>query len=395
MWRIEHGSNFLELPNLFFPEHRKESFFDSGRIPDRAFLCDFPELGKSCASVNSLPGKGLAGQDIFGTVFFLLTCFEEHLDYPRDEHDRLASEATWLVRNSLQHRPVVDELLEVLLFLLKGSGISISRRPADYSFHYSCDVDCPAKWHGAGVPAQIRILLGALKKRSWGGLKKRAAAMSRLEADPAFTFYWILDVLEENGAKGAFYFKSGASSARYDVLYSLESAWAKRLIHEVDGRGHEVGFHPSYMTVLDEELFKQEFRVLRQAFSGNIDGDRQHFLRFLGASTWRMWEACDLRYDSTAGYSRKIGFKCGTAHEFPAYDLERRKELGLRERPLLAMDVAFLNTNQTFSDMFDAVASIGNQVKKFGGNMTLLWHNSVFETEDRKELFTQLIKHLM
>ena len=169
----------------------------------------------------------------------------------------------------------------------------------------------------------------------------------------------------------------------------------KDLLRLLTSQGHELGFHPSYGTAENPSAFFQEFKRVQEAAPALIRGGRQHYLRFLGSSTWKMWDDAGLEYDSTVGFNKVPGFRAGTAREYPVFDLHRRSQLTLKERPLIIMDCTLLEYgHNTIDDALDIAYQLAQNVRRHGGNMTLLWHNSYLETPDKRELFSQLLKHL-
>jgi hypothetical protein len=77
------------------------------------------------------------------------------------------------------------------------------------------------------------------------------------------------------------------------------------------------------------------------------------------------------------GYAAESGFRCGTSHPFPVFDIHSRETLPLLERPLLIMDVTFryyLNLSPEAS--MALCDKIIQQVRKHHGELIFLWHNS-------------------
>ena len=68
-------------------------------------------------------------------------------------------------------------------------------------------------------------------------------------------------------------------------------------------------------------------------------GGRQHYLQWANPTTWRNWDEAGLDYDCTLAFSEAVGFRTGTCHEYPVFDLVAGTPLGLRERPFQVMDV--------------------------------------------------------
>jgi len=393
-WRIHTPAGGLDLPNAFFPEAAPETFLDSARIPEKAHRVTFRD--NEYAAMFAAPTPEDPGVDILGTIFFLLTSFEDHLALPRDEYDCLRPESTWMGRNDLLLRPIVDELLDLLEYLLRRSEVNFPARRRDYAFVYSCDVDRPTLWHSMPWPLYLRELAGSLVKRfSPKEFAGRLAATFSAAHDPFYTFGWICEQLEAAGTSGCFNFGGQGNHPLYDMSYSLASPAIRDILALLTRRGHEIGFHPSYRAADDERVFKDELKGLKAAYSGDIRGGRQHYLRFKGASTWRWWEEAGLEYDSSLGYNGAPGFRCGTAREFPVFDLERRIRLSLCERPLIAMEGTLLHIlGFTHAETFDLLVSLSNTIRKSGGSMTMLWHNSTLVSFSDRELFKEAIKAL-
>ena len=182
---------------------------------------------------------------------------------------------------------------------------------------------------------------------------------------------------------------------RYDRPYCLAHPLIKKTVGLLSEVGHELGFHPSYNAQYVEGAFVDELKAVQEHAPTEITGGRQHYLRFNGAKTWQQWENAGLSWDSTVGYADAAGFKCGTARSFPVYDLLERKTLKLEERPLIFMEGALLrNPNLTHDEVFNQVHALGEMVKHYGGNMSMLWHNSKLRTAEEEELFLSLLQDL-
>jgi hypothetical protein len=396
VWRIEDEDRRLELPNLFFPEQNPEGFFDAGRIPHAACQTRSASDATSYAALFGIPEKGDAGLDIFGTIFFLLTSFEDHLNMPRDEHDRLRFATSWLGRNGLIQRPVVDELLDLLLRLLRKAGITVPVRRYPYTLLYTCDIDHPTLCFNASPRIFLRSLASSLIKRpSIRAAVNKILALHDARRDPYNTVSWICAQLERVNRTGCFFIKSGTGGSRYDDIFSLSAPHIQKMFSSLRQGGHSAGFHPGYATINDPALFFYELQHVKTSCPISLRGGRQHYLRFKGAPTWRMWAEAGLEFDSSLGFSAMAGFRCGTAKEFPVYDLERRVPLPLTEHPLLAMEVTLLeHMKLSHADAFDHMKNLGNTVRRYGGTMTLLWHNHTLCTDNDRELFSQTLSAL-
>jgi hypothetical protein len=352
--------------------------------------------GSHCTQTET----GLAlGVDIFGSVFFQLSRYEEIALQVRDEHDRFSAGAALAIGEGFVGRPLVNEYVEVLWAALVRLWPRLQRRRREFSERLSHDVDWPL--HRAGSPLRIaKTVIGDLLYRRDAGLAltRLQGALANVRGDPANdpynTFDLIMDLSERRGLRSAFYFMAGKTDARFDGTYSLEDPWIRGLMGRIHKRGHELGLHPSYGSFRDASIISAEHLALvRTCQRLDIEqaewGGRQHFLRWENPATWRAWEQAGLAYDSSLGFSQHRGFRCGTCFEYPVFDLVARKRLRLRERPLVVMDIALLtHTVASEDEKLAEIEALRSRCRLFGGEFTMLWHNSRLTSRRAKSLYT-------
>src|SRR5690606_866177 len=100
------------------------------------------------------------------------------------------------------------------------------------------------------------------------------------------------------------------------------------------------GLHPGSDAGRDVSYISAEKNALEKACGHPVTRSRQHYLRFTVPDTWRRLAGAGIAIDSTVGYAAEPGFRCGTSHAFPVFDIHRRETLPLLEQPLLVMDVS-------------------------------------------------------
>lgn len=344
--------------------------------------------------------------DLLGTVFYILTRMEEYQSSVRDEHDRFPASASHAFKNGYLHRPVVDELLEILWHCITLLWPRTERRKTDFRVVPSHDVDVPFVDALTTPRRWLRSLAGdLLKRRNYGRVFSRLANIPAIRRgdfrrDGNYTFNRIMDLSEKHGLRSAFYFKAGCTNRSYDDGYSIDHPYLRELLRDIHARGHEIGLHPSYETFQDPEETKKEFKKLRLVCDGEGVrqekwGGRQHYLRWEVPRTWRNWSEAGLDYDSSLSYADCAGFRCGTCHEFPVFDLERRDILPLRERPLIVMEGSLFGAQYMGLGGEKAVEMaliMKRACKRYEGQFTLLWHNSNFMTPSMWDYYEKIVK---
>jgi hypothetical protein len=341
------------------------------------------------------------GVDVFGSAFFMLTRYEELVAGRRDRHERFPADAALAVREHLLERPIVNEYLQLLWWALQRLWPRLERRPRSFRQLPSHDVDaplCPSR----GLRVLARRAGGDLVRRRDPGLaarRLRASLASRQpDRDVCNTFDFIMEHSERLGLRSAFHFMAGSSDPRFDAGYSLDDPWLRKLLRRIHERGHEIGFHPSYGTYRDAERTAAELERLRaiceqEAILQPTWGSRQHYLRFETPTTWRHLDAAGLAYDSTLTFPERPGFRCGVCFEYPVYDLERRRRLVLRERPLIVMEVSLLQYQSLeFDDALARIVELKRACRRFDGDFTLLWHNDHLVSRRERKLYVDALE---
>ena len=342
--------------------------------------------------------------DIFGGAFFCLSRYEELITGNRDNHQRFPAHASLASRFEFLHRPIVNEYLEILWRCLQMLWPRLERKPRKPRLLVSCDVDQPfrrTRLRGQQFNSVVGdIVLRYDPAAAW----KNFWAFHRLNQDfrndPFYTFEWMMDVCEAAGVKNAFYFICDVEHPVPDKRYTMDEPGIRYLLQRIRDRGHEVGLHTNYNSYLDKGLIQREFEALlaacdREGIQQDQFGGRQHFLRWEAPTTARLWDAAGLAYDSTLCFADHTGFRCGTCYEYPFYDLQERRVLRLRERPLIAMDTIVkaerymnLGYSARAQEVFIELKTV---CSKFNGDFALLWHNNNVVRSDAREIYQNVL----
>ena len=341
--------------------------------------------------------------DVVGSIFFMLSRYEEVSGTDRDQYGRFPATASLAVQRSFLQRPLVDEYIEVLWAAMCMVWPGLARRPTAGRMRVSCDVDEPyERWIRTPWLLAQGVAGALLRKRS------PAAAAARIQNawcsrhgdyrfDPHWTFPWYMDQLESNGCQGAFYFIATPGQTRYDCLYALAEPRMQALLASISARGHEIGLHGSFKTFQDGALVARERQRLiaacRQAgANARVTGNRQHYLRWDAGQTADHLDAAGFHYDASGGFPYDPGFRHGTTREFPMWSWIREGPLRLRQRPLMVMENAVLSgaDGARPGAALETMARLKRAALRYG-DFNLLWHNSRFTEAGDAALFRQIL----
>lgn len=316
--------------------------------------------------------------DLLATAFHLLSRWEEKRYSPLDSHDRFPDSAHILIRHQLAHRPVVNEYIAIMQHILEkitGQTVNYNRK---YSCYFTHDVDEVFrfnKWHSV-----FRILAGDLFLRKSIGavkdtLKHYFRSLQDDKKDPSYTFEYLYTLAKTNQCHSAFYFLPG-KKGEVDYRYCIDHLKVIEVIQNLAQKDCVIGFHPSYGAYEEQKQFEKELQRLA-AISGTATQEgRHHYLRVKMPDTLRIWEANQLKIDSSLGFSENIGFRCGICFPFHPFDYEQRTTLQLLERPLICMEVALRKQAANPDEFEQQLIDLAKVVAHYQGDFVLLWHNN-------------------
>ena len=345
--------------------------------------------------------------DIFGSMFFMLSRYEELITTERDSHERFPAWASVAYKANFLDRPIVNEYLEILWSCIHSIWPDLKRKERKAKNFITCDVDFPFKPSLYDLKKMI-FQAGRQVLIEYAPLKALSTLIKFVGNKIGFSFKddfrenisWIMDINEKAGNKVAFYFITHKTS-HFDSDENFNALKVRNLFKEIHQRGHEIGLHPGYNCYNNQENFKKTVDVLRRVLKQeNIKqdtfGGRMHFLRWDNSKTPQLCEDNGFVYDSTLMYSDKLGFRCGTSYEFTMYDLVNRKPFKLKQRPLIVMECTVIAPRYEGLGYSEKSMMRFNQFKErsnaYRGNFTLLWHNNHFTNKEDKIFYKELIK---
>ena len=358
----------------------------------------------SATSPVSTPTTQVLDFDLFGSLFFLLSRYEEAVVETRDNHDRFPSSASVLTKYDLLDRPIGNEYIELLWRTLKNLWPDLIRKKRTFRVLPSHDIDHPsANWRPSSATSlralrqgSFRAAASAWKNRLLYSARSRTKTWNK---DPNDTVDWIMDQSEHHNLTSAFYYIP-EKTHRHDPGMAIDHPHVEDQWLRIAKRGHELGLHPGYGTYLSPDKIKQGATLIRRqmdklGIQQSRLGGRQHFLRWKSPETAIAWDAAGLAYDSTLAFADRAGFRCGVCYEFPMYDLTHRCPLKLLQRPLVVMECTVIDDQYMgLGDgerAYDCMRRLKHECQKYQGDFTILWHNQRLRDEREKSLYSDVL----
>jgi hypothetical protein len=339
--------------------------------------------------------------DILGSIFFLLTRYEEIDSKDTDLFGRFHHEASLLYKENLLRRPLVNEYLEILKEEIIKIAPSVTFKKHTYTFSLSHDVDVPLTFQNPFTD-YLKKSFGDLYFRKSPELlirrmmgKMKYVLKDSFAGDPNNNFDFIMDEADKVGVKSLFNFIPVMGASPLDSHYDINHPFITRLFKTIAKRGFEIGFHPSFDSFESLNQTKKELDILNEALTRinlhSVKRGRQHYLRWTNPKTWQIWEEIGLEEDSSVGFGMINGFRAGCAYKYKVFNLETRKTLNLIEEPLIVMDVNS-DANSDPETVFKEVSYFSEVCHFFNGNFTLLYHNNYVLTKTQKFWYSEILK---
>ena len=337
-------------------------------------------------------GSLIFHDDLLKSAFYLLSGYQELNAKYRDRYDRFPYEL------SVQHKldkcqiPIVNYYFEKIYRGIEEfcqfHSIPFNRIQLfnNFGFFLSHDIDKVDTYTFKEV---IFILKQAF------GLSRRTLPLGRTwkhafhylinylnffnRKNPHWDFNYHLELEKKYSFKSTYFFLSGGTRNQ-DALYSFSEARIVNLFKILSDEDMEIGLHGSYNTPDNLDLFVKEKKYLEKYAGLKISGNRQHALRFFMDRTPQIYENAGIMFDSTLGFAEHEGFRNGYCHPFRLYDHENDRMIETIEIPLSVMDVTlFMYRKLSMADAMKEMDNLLEEIVKFGGVFSLLWHNGNFD----------------
>ena len=391
------------LKSSSMPQGRLEFLDCSGLFPTFREFKNLPVFMRGKAiEINISNDLIQIPVDIFGTIFFMLTRYEEYVNQARDSIGRFSMACSTLRDKDIYSYPIVDLYLILIaqIFSQLESDISIKRNVPTIAV--SCDVDHPFLY-GGNFKTKIKRLAGdVLRRRSF-----RAATLTALSffknMDDVDCYLksikFIIEVNRKLGNSVTFFFIPNSTHPN-DNNNTVTNSKIKNLMRLIIENGYKVGVHPGFLTSTNATLMCSAINDFKNIFlkissGGNKIYSRQHYLMWDVDQTPRLLAQNDVNVDCTLGFNDRPGFRAGTCHKFPLFDPKSQRMIGLIEMPLIAMEWSLLSPNYMGIEDMDAAKEMLLKLKQrcfsVEGCFSILWHNNHLLTENHKKLYEDII----
>lgn len=321
--------------------------------------------------------------DLLGSIFYVLSRFEEWLPYPTDEHGRFK------LTNSIQfhfgwlEKAICDRWTK---WMYDQLGL-------DYKVNFQViptfDIDNTFAYK---FKKGIRRSLSKAKDFLKGDKQriKERREVDKGARDPYDTFELISSIIKQNRFAKVFWLV--APLGKNDRNLSIDNEDHQALIRLINVDG-QVGLHPGYRTMEDNSALLLQKQGLENVLGRPVKSSRQHFLKFRISATYSSLLQVGIKHEYSMGFAEQPGFRAGTAHPHPWYNLSDEVITDLIIHPFVYMD-GTLNEYMGLSTdkAIQKIHELWDEVKEFGGDFIFIWHNETIGDYGRWKDWSRVLK---
>jgi len=335
------------------------------------------------------------GFDIFSSVFWLLSRYEEYQEHNTDAYNRFPAIESFAFKNGFLDLPVVDAWINYLGNLIHEKFSDIELREFMFKNITTIDVDSPWCYKNKGFLRNFAGLLRDSISLNIYNVKLRLSVLLNIMPDPWFKFDWLTEQAAAMEKRLLFFIHVG-DYGKYDKTTKYSGRSFSNFINSISNKA-DIGLHPSFKAALNKNRFAAEIKRLEALLNKKIQKSRQHFLVFSINEYYKLLMELGISEDYTMGFADKPGFRAGTSNSFYFYDLFDNQETKLLIHPFAVMDRT-LNSyeNKSVETAIDTINKLAKNVKQVEGTFISLWHNESlsdnFEWKGWLEVFMNSIR---
>ena len=369
--KINYSNEILEGTMLSIPQHAllQESTIQPQNIQIFEAL-ELPAFFK----IETVQTADLSF-DLLAMVFYLVSRYEEYLDFSEDEHGRFPAKESLAFKAGFLEEPLVDQWVMRLKSLLKNKYPSIEFSKRNYQFIASYDIDFAWSYKYKGMFRGIAAYARDLIQLKGANLWKRFKVQIGRSSDPYFVFDYLDDLHQKQRINPHYFFLLG-DYGRFDKSNQFTTKAFQQLIRDT-AQKYVVGIHPSYASNGDQPCLEKEINRLQSVTQQQVKKSRQHFLKLRFPQTYQSLLNQGIEADYSMGYAAQPGFRASIAQAFFWYDLSKEVTTNLKVHPFQLMDVSLkVYQKMDAEEALNYVRPLIDKTRAVEGCFVSLWHNS-------------------
>lgn len=327
-------------------------------------------------------GNSFLPYDIFATVFYFTSRYEEYSSNDLDKHQRFKAENSLAFKHKTLDKPFLNYLIDDFAQKLKQRFSQIELKKRKFNFLSTIDIDNAFAYANKGIRRNFGGAVKDLSALKFKNVVTRIKSNLNQDCDPYNTFS-IINSYGDETVTDLQYFVLIGDYSTYDKNPHYTNKNFRALLKKLSTRC-KVGLHPSYETYNDLNKIAIEKKRLEDITGKPVTSARCHFLRIKFPETYRAFIENGITDDYTMIYASKCGFRTGLCVPFKWFDLKRNEPTNLTIHPSTVMEGVLRDYNKLpVKEAGQQINNLLNEVKQFGGEFVSIYHNDSFVPEQK------------
>ncbi len=326
-----------------------------------------------------IPSDNHFNFDVFATIFYLISRYEEYLPHQTDKHGRYLASESFAFKNNCLELPMVNLWTDKIANILVSYYKEYKFPERKFDFLSTIDIDNAFAFKHKGFWRTVGGLAKSILKPQ--NLKYRIDVLCNKAEDPYDTYDYQDEIHQKYKVRPTYFFLIG-NYASFDKNIAFDNENFQHLVKKI-AITNTVGLHPSYLSNSNIDLLKEEKLRLEKIVEKSIIKSRQHFLKLSFPTTYQHLISVGITEDYSMGYAENIGFRASICSPYYFFDLEKNKITSLKIIPFCVMEAGLkYYQNNTKEEAIMNINKILELVKKVNGTFVSIWHNESLSDED-------------
>lgn len=342
--------------------------------------------------------EGDLGFDLFASIFYLITRYEEYLPHKKDLYGRYAHEQSVAFTEHFLHLPLVNIWLEDFRNDMVAKNPEFRISASKFSFVPTYDIDIAWSFRNKGFKRNMGGLMRLLVSGKFRQFFFRVSVIRKRKQDPFDAYQWMEELHRQYDFPPIYFFLVASEYGRHDKNTDVTNLEFQQLIQSISSK-YVIGLHPSWMSGDIPSQLTREKSMLEQITGQKLLRSRQHFIRFELPVTYRRLIALGIEHDHSMGYGSINGFRASYAGTYNWYDLKNEEQTPLQVHPFCFMDAnAYYEQKFTAEQALTELVQLYSAVYSVKGTLSIIWHNSFLGTGEEykgwRTIYQEFLSHV-
>lgn len=352
------------------------SMYNHGFLYDRGIKIIQPLTRSEGEQTEIFPGEsGDIPFDIFSSIFYFLSRYEEYLPFEKDAHGRFEANQSFAYRHQLLEIPIVDIYIQRLQEKLKSKFPEIICQEQYFKVVPSIDIDQAYLIKEKNSFRFLALCWRAIRKADVLTLRKMFEVRYTNASDPYDVYDEFDRIHMKHNLIPIYFILYSKKKTKFDININRKNRAFRKLIQRLANKAN-IGIHPSYYSKSNTKIIEEEVHYLSATSNQAINTSRQHFLKMRMPYTYKSLISIGIEHEYTMGFASMPGFRAGTSRSFRFYDLKQEQISFLYIHPFVLMDATYkYYLKYSPEESYASAQKIIDQIAKVKGQFIPLWHN--------------------